>query len=101
MAKTKLNPISDKPETARDLTKDFMLGYVKAHGTAEDKAWYLALVKNTPKIEKKNNLTGKTMMTDDISSIRAEFIDRFMPQLKRKPKQKISYEEQIKEELGL
>lgn len=101
MAKNKLNPITDKPETARDLTKDFMIGYIKAHGTAEDKAWYLALVQNTPKIEKKNNLTKSTMMTDDIKKIREAFIDRFMPQLKRKPKEKKSYEEQIKEELGL
>ena len=61
MAKNKLNPITDKPETARDLTKDFMIGYIKAHGTAEDKAWYLALVQNTPKIEKKNNLTKRTV----------------------------------------
>lgn len=101
MAKTKLNPITDKPETARDLTRDFMLGYVKAHGTAEDKAWYLALVQNTPKVEKKNNITKQTMMTDDISTIRSQFIDRFMPQLKRKPKKRMSYEEQIKKELGL
>ena len=30
-----------------------------------------------------------------------KIVDRFMPQLKRKPKEKKSYEEQIKEELGL
>lgn len=101
MAKTKLNPITDKPDNARELTKDFMVGYIKAHGTDEDKAWYLALVKNTPKVKRKNNFTGEYMPTDDIATIRSEFIKRFMPQLQRKGKEKLSYEEQIKREFGL
>ena len=56
MAK-KLNPVYDNPETAKDLTKPYLMGWFKAHGTAEDKAWFVSLLENTPKVKKTNNLT--------------------------------------------
>ena len=99
----KLNPVSDKPTSARDLTKDYIKGYIKAHGTAEDKAWYVALVKNTPKITKTNNLTKQPYETDDMKTIRQAVMERFFPHLIKKTKEetKLSYEEQLMKEFGL
>lgn len=102
MAK-KLNPVIDKPESGRDLTKDYIKGYIKAHGTAEDKVWYVALVANTPKITKTNNLTKQPYETDDMKTIRKAVMERFFPHLIKKTKEenKQSYEEQLKREFGL
>lgn len=99
----KLNPVSDKPASARDLTKDYIMGYIKAHGSAEDKAWYLALVKNTPKVKKTNNLTKQEYETDDMKTIRKAVMERFFPHLIKKTKEenKMSYEEQLAKEFGL
>ena len=102
MAK-KLNPVFDKPESARDLTKDYLMGWFKAHGDAEAKAWFVALVANTPKVKKINNLTKEEYETDDMKTIRKAVIDKYFPHLKKakKGEEKLSYEEQIKKELGL
>lgn len=102
MAK-KLNPVYDNPETAKDLTKPYLMGWFKAHGTAEDKAWFVSLLENTPKIKKTNNLTKQEYETDDMKTIRSKVIDKYFPHLKKKKKgePKLSYEEQVRKELGL
>ena len=99
----KLNPVTQLPNTARDLTKDYIMGYIKAHGTAEDKAWYVALVSTTPKVKKINNLTKQEYETDDMKTIREKVIEKFFLHLKKKDKEenKLSYEEQLKKEFGL
>ena len=40
---SKLNPKTDTPKNKRELTKDFMLGYIKVNGTDADKKWYKEL----------------------------------------------------------
>ena len=76
---------------------------IKAHGTAEDKAWFVSLLENTPKVKKTNNLTKQEYETDDMKTIRNKVIDKYFPHLKKKKKgePKLSYEEQVRKELGL
>jgi hypothetical protein len=99
----KKNPVFDAPTSARDLTKPFLAEWFKAHGTEEDKIWYVSLVANTPKVKKTNNLTKEEYETDDMKTIRNKVIDKYFPHLKKKKKgePKLSYEEQVRKELGL
>ena len=43
MAKSNLNPLTDTPNSLTPITKDFMLGYIRAKATEEEKEWFLAL----------------------------------------------------------
>lgn len=104
MSKEKLNPLTQQPQTRTDLTKDYIKGYIKAHGTEEEKQWYIALVRETPKVERTNQLTKKKYYTDDMKKIRVAVIDKFFPQLKPKPKkkeEKLTYEQELEKEFGL
>ncbi len=101
----KKNPVFEAPTSARDLTKPFLTEWFKAHGTEEDKIWYVSLVANTPKVKKTNNLTKEEYETDDMKTIRKAVIDKYFPHLKKEKKKKdepkLSYEEQLRKELGL
>jgi hypothetical protein len=101
----KKNPVFDAPTSARDLTKPFLAEWFKAHGTEEDKIWYVSLVANTPKVKKTNNLTKEEYETDDMKTIRKAVIDKYFPHLKKEKKKanepKKTYEEELREALGL
>lgn len=86
MATAKLNAKTDTPTTKTQITKGFMLDYVKINGSEEDKAWFKALV-NENKVEKDSKLpNGKAYETIDIKAVRNAFCDRFFPQLNQKKK---------------
>lgn len=83
MAKTKLNPLTDAPSKMNDLTKDFMLQYIKTKGTEADKKWYKGICAEN-KIERENTLpttNGKKVSTYDFPVIRKAFAERFFPNL--------------------
>lgn len=100
----KKNPVFDAPTSARDLTKTYLQEWFKAHGTEEDKIWYVSLVSNTPKKQKTNNLTGETYMDDDMKTIRKAVIDKYFPHLKKEKKKKEEkkpYEDELRSAFGL
>jgi hypothetical protein len=100
----KKNPVFDAPTSARDLTKPFLAEWFKAHGTEEDKIWYVSLVANTPKVKKTNNLTKEEYETDDMKTIRKAVIDKYFPHLKKEKKKKEEkkpYEDELRSAFGL
>ena len=85
-SKPTLNPLTDIPTSKTQVTKPFMLAYIKSEkATDEDRAWFKALVAD-PKNQKEqvNQLTGETYLDIDIPVIRKAFIDHFFPQLNAK-----------------
>ena len=95
MAKNILNPLTDTPQKITDLTKKFMLDYVKAKGTKADKEFFKSLYKKY-RIEKPSKLKdGETVVgIESISEMRKEFAVRFFPQLVKTNK---SYDELVDE----
>ena len=85
MAKKTLNPLTDTPMKITQLTKDFMLVYIKTNGSAKDKEWFKDLVKRNT-IDKVNNLNGEKTKGVDIFAMRKEFAERFFPQLIKEKK---------------
>ena len=89
-AKKTLNPLPDKPENKVEVTKPFMLAYMREVATDDDKAWFKKIVSNE-KYQKEyvNRLNGQPYIDIDIPEVRKEFIKRFFPQLNaRKEKNK-------------
>ena len=82
MATAKLNPKTDIPSSKTQITKQFMLGYIKEKGTEADKAWFKKIA-NDYKIERTSKLDGKTYQDIDIKPVRQAFCDRFFPQLNK------------------
>ncbi len=80
MAKSNLNPATDTPSTLTEITQDFMLGYIKAKATEEEKQWFKKLCNDNIK-KKKNNLTGQEVDTVDIKVVRHEFALKYFPNL--------------------
>lgn len=81
-AKT-LNFLTEEPTKKTELTKDFMLTYIKIKGTEEDKKWFKARVKEHT-IEKENRFkAGETVKGLDLKPLRNEFADRFFPNLNK------------------
>lgn len=82
MAKQKLNPLTDTPTSLADLTKDFMLNYIKVKGTEKDKEWFKKTA-NKYKTEEENRVGngGKCFCISDIKALRQEYAERFFPQL--------------------
>lgn len=78
-----LDPLTEKPENKSDLTKTYMLGYIKAHGTDEDKAWFKELVRNN-KVMKKSALDGKEYPQLDLAPTRQAFCERFFENILKK-----------------
>ena len=59
----------------RDLSKGFMVTYIRDNGTDEDKAWFKeAVQRNT--VARSNKLIGD-FKDINIKSLRTEFIERF------------------------
>lgn len=77
----KTNP----PTSKRDLTKENMLKFIKNHGSAEDKKWFVDLM-NTNKLNKVSNLDGKPVVGYNLGVIREEFARKFFEDLSSKSK---------------
>jgi len=89
-AKKTLNPLTDTPMNKVEVTKPFMLAYMREKSTDEDKAWFKKIVSDK-KYQKEyvNRLNGQPYIDIDIPEVRKEFIKRFFPQLNaRKEKNK-------------
>ena len=96
-AKKTLNPLTDTPTAKTDITKPFMLAYMKCEkATAEDKAWFKSVVSN-PENQKeyKNQLNGEIYTDIDIPKVRLAFCERFYPNLVAKKKSKKSFIDSI------
>ena len=85
-AKKTLNPLEETPTTKTEVTKPFMLAYMKSSkATPDDIAWFKTIVAN-PDNQKQyiNKLNGQPYTDIDIPKVRKEFISRFFPQLNAK-----------------
>lgn len=88
MAKTKLNPMTDKPTNKLQLSKDFMEEYIKTKPIAERKA-YFSVVKNNTKDDK-----------TDWKEIKNWFAEQYFSYLNEK-KSKSNYLDDLYKRLGL
>ena len=96
-AKKTLNPLTDTPTTKTDVTKPFMLAFMKSEkATDEDRAWFKKLVTD-PKNQKEytNQLNNEKYMDIDIPKVRLEFCQRFYPNLTVKKKKNKTFIESI------
>lgn len=84
-AKKTLNPLTDKPTNKVEVTKPFMLAYMRQVASEQDKAWFKEIVSNPENQKEYTNQLNGTPYTDiDIPKVRKAFIDRFFPQLNAK-----------------
>lgn len=79
--KTTLNPLNEKPKTLTDITKDFMIVYLKSKGTPDDIKWFKELVANNTKTVENKIDNGKPIQQADYKTIRKAFASRFFPNL--------------------
>ena len=87
-SKPTLNPLTDTPINKTQITKPFMLAYIKCEkATDADRAWFKAIVldKDNQK-EYKNQLNGELYWDIDIPKVRKAFCERFFPNLLEKKK---------------
>ena len=77
--------MTDTPSNKVEVTKPFMLAYMRQVANEEDKTWFKKIVSN-PDNQKEytNQLNGTPYMDIDIPKVRKAFIDRFFPQLNAK-----------------
>lgn len=96
-AKPTLNPLTDTPTSKTQITKPFMLAYMKSEkATPEDRAWFKAIVADPDyRREQINQLTGKPYIDIDIPKVRKAFVERFYPNLAVKKKGKKTFIEEI------
>jgi transcription termination factor NusB len=87
-----LNPLdpNEQPQNKTDVTKDFMLAYIKSEkATDEDRKWFKSIVSNPENHKQYLDQLHGTHYTDiDIPKVRKEFVDRFYPNLNKKEKKK-------------
>lgn len=94
-AKRTLNPITDTPTSKNDITKNFMLAFMKSEkATKEDIEWFKKVVKENQK-EYVNRLDGSTYMDINIPEVRKAFCQKFYPNLNEKKKGKKSFTDAI------
>ena len=82
-AKKTLTPLTDTPTSKTDVTKPFMLAYMKSEkATAEDREWFKKIVSDK-KYQKEyvNKLNGGTYIDIDIPAVRMLFCERFYTNL--------------------
>ena len=92
-SKKTLNPLTDTPANKVEVTKPFMLAFMKSEkATAEDKKWFKAIVSN-PENQKEyiNRLTNEPYIDIDIPKVRRAFCERFYPQLVSKKNKNKSF----------
>lgn len=96
-AKKTLNPLTDTPTTKTEVTKPFMLAYMKSEkATDEDRAWFKKIVSNPDYQEEKINKFGGKPYTDiKIPEVRQLFCERFYPNLSVKKKKTKSFIDSI------
>lgn len=89
-SKPTLNPLTETPTNKTQITKPFMLAYIKSEkATDEDRKWFKELVSNPDNQEEKvNQLDGSTYIDIKIPVVRKAFVDKFFPQLNAKKKSK-------------
>lgn len=96
-SKKTLNPLTDTPASKTDITKPFMLAFMKSEkATKEDKEWFKKIVSNSEnQKEYINRLTNQPYMDIDIPKVRKEFCERFYPQLVAKKNKNKSFIDSI------
>ncbi len=96
-SKPTLNPLTDTPVNKSQITKPFMLAYIKSEkATDEDRKWFKELVSDPNNQEPKTSqLNGKTYIDIKIPEVRMAFIDRFFPQINAKKRTKKTFIEEI------
>ena len=83
MSKKEELDVQQNPQFLYQLTQNYMLGYVKARGTKEDRVWYAKLgLANQKKVTR----AGKDFEVLDIQKVREEFVKRFFPNLLERKK---------------
>ena len=89
-SKPTLNPLTETPTNKTQITKPFMLAYIKSEkATDEDRKWFKEIVSNPKNQEEKvNQLDGSTYTDIKIPVVRKAFVDKFFPQLNAKKKSK-------------
>lgn len=89
-SKPTLNPLTDTPVNKTQITKPFMLAYIKSEkATAEDRAWFKSIVGNPEYHQEKiNQLDGSPYTDINIPKVRELFCRRFYPNLLEKKKSK-------------
>lgn len=93
-SKPTLNPLTDTPTNKTQITKPFMLAYIKCEkATDEDRKWFKELCVKHQKM-KVNPLDNSEYMDIDIPEVRKAFCDRFYPNLNGK-KEKLSFFDEI------
>lgn len=92
MAKSMLNPLTDTPASLTQLTEHFMLQYIRAKGSDEEKAWFKELC-HANAVQRTNNLNGKTTKALSLPPVRRAFAEKYFPQLLRKKQGKNFFEE--------
>lgn len=97
-SKPTLNPLTDKPTSKTQVTKPFMLAYIRCEkATDEDRAWFKALCKKEESRKMFVNPFNNEEYEDiNVPVVRKEFIERFFPQLNAK-KQKKTFLEEIED----
>lgn len=98
-SKPTLNPLTDTPKNKTEVTKPFMLAFMKSEkATSEDREWFKKIVSN-PENQKEqiNRLSGEPYMDIDIPKVRLAFCERFFPQLAVKKKVKKTFIDSILE----
>lgn len=101
MANTRrtINPLEEAPEQKAQVTKPFMVSYMKSNlASEEDKEWFKEVVSN-PENQKEytNKLNGKKYTDIDIPKVRMIFCQRFYPNLLGKKKKNKTFIDTIME----
>lgn len=96
-AKPTLNPLTDTPKNKTDITKGFMLAYMKSSKpTREDIDWFKEIVRNPEYIKTYyNRFTQENYQDIDIPKVREKFCERFYPNLIQKKKKNRTFIETI------
>ena len=96
MPKSNLNPLTDTPSTLTQVTQGFMLEYIKAKGSDEEKQWFKKLC-NANIIKKKNGLTGEEVDALDTKVVRREFVAKYFPHLVKQKKKGVTFLDMVNE----
>jgi len=87
-SKKTLNPLTDTPTSKTDITKPFMLAYLKSGLAEPDKVKEFKIFAKDPKNQKEyvNRLTNEPYMDINIPVVREKFCQLFFPNLLVKKK---------------
>lgn len=97
-SKPTLNPLTDKPTSKTQITKPFMLAYIKCEkATDADREWFKEIVSNPANHKVYFDQIHQRDYTDiDIPKVRKMFCERFYPNLlARKKKENKTFIDEI------